>query len=144
MTGRPLESAARYQARVVAEWSSAAGRWDTRIVLGAFDSPYPGRVLRWLRKQAFRIADGLDPDPAVGPIRPTVLDVVPFPDHDLPHDAPTRLRHWALREDHGPTVRRLRVGGAVRVVAADHAERYVLTAWLKPGREPGPDLPLPR
>ncbi|MGX2995388.1 hypothetical protein JNUCC64_14005 [Streptomyces sp. JNUCC 64] len=118
-----------YRARVVAEWSSAYGDWDTRMVLGTFGSPYPGRVLRWLRRQAVRIADGLDPDPDGGPIHLNALREIPFPDHEFPGDAPTRLRAWALHEDHAPSIRRLRDGGTVQVVAAEFGERYVLTAW---------------
>ncbi|MGX2995185.1 hypothetical protein JNUCC64_12955 [Streptomyces sp. JNUCC 64] len=125
---QPPEPSPRYLAEVVAEWSSVYGDWDTRMVLGTFTSPYPGRALRWLRRQAVRIADGLDPDPDVGPIHPDALNEIPFPDHEFPGDAPTRLRAWALSGDHSPAIRRLRDGGTVQVVAAEFGERYVLTA----------------
>ncbi|MGX2996524.1 hypothetical protein JNUCC64_19990 [Streptomyces sp. JNUCC 64] len=133
---QPPELSPQYRAQVVAEWSSVYGDWDTRMVLGTFTNPYPGRVLRWLRKQAFRIADGLDPDPDGGPIHLDALNEIPFPDHEFPGDAPTRLRSWALYEDHSPAIRRLRAGETVQVVAAEYGERYVLTAWSDTATEP--------
>ncbi|MGX2995016.1 hypothetical protein JNUCC64_12070 [Streptomyces sp. JNUCC 64] len=131
----PDEQPYRYRAQVVAEWSSVYGDWDTRMSLGTFTSPYPGRALRWLRKQAVRIADGLDPDPDTGPIHPTALNAIEFPDHESPGDAPTRLRAWALHEDHAPAIHRLRAGGTVRIIAAEHGERYVLTVRTDTGTD---------
>ncbi|MBW1601424.1 hypothetical protein JJV70_04740 [Streptomyces sp. JJ66] len=60
-------------------------------VLGTFATPSPVLALRWLRAEARRIANRLDPDPHHSPW------ARPFP--SAPHppvpDCPTQLRTWA-------------------------------------------------
>ncbi len=126
-----------YRALVFAEGPVVGTGRRGRAVLGSFASPYPGRVLRWLRGQALRIADGLDPDPSAW-MNPTVL----FPDPDAhPGDVPATLRDWALRDGVRNEARRLLLAGEpFAFLSSDHSGAYALTAWpLHLG--PGPHWP---
>ncbi|MGX2996080.1 hypothetical protein JNUCC64_17655 [Streptomyces sp. JNUCC 64] len=121
-----------YRALVFAEGPVVGTARRGRAVLGAFASPYPGRVLRWLRGQALRIADGLDPDPSAW-MNPQVL----FPDPDAhPGDVPATLRDWALRDGvRNEARRRLLAGEPFAFLSSDHSGAYALTAWpLHSGR----------
>ncbi|MEV7424282.1 hypothetical protein [Streptomyces sp. NPDC091212] len=98
-----------------------------RVVLGARRTYTPEGTLQWLRGQAHRIADGLDPDPYTawavhsGPV------LVPVAAH-VPH-APSALRAWG--DDHGQqdaARRRLVCGDRLTVSTADGSGRYTLTA----------------
>ncbi|MFG2147499.1 hypothetical protein ACGFRG_25435 [Streptomyces sp. NPDC048696] len=77
-----------YWAEVFAE--GPAGGKTVRMVLGTFPTPYRGRALRWLVRQARWIADGLDPNPDVpwlgGEFPQQVQSGLP--------DAPHYLRSW--------------------------------------------------
>ncbi|MFR9723762.1 hypothetical protein ACL02R_10410 [Streptomyces sp. MS19] len=75
----------RYEAEV---WGGDAAR---SVQLGAHAAVSRRLVLWWLRGQALRVADGLDPDPARGryPGAMAVVSSVPG------RDAPTMLRRWA-------------------------------------------------
>ncbi|MFE7270019.1 hypothetical protein [Streptomyces sp. NPDC057623] len=81
-------------------------------------------ALRWLRGEALRIADRLDPDPARSPWlhRP---DVQPFPPGP---DAPTELRAWAtdLRNDREARVH-IKGGHALFVRVSDPDCTYALS-----------------
>ncbi|MGW4203019.1 hypothetical protein [Streptomyces sp. NPDC004726] len=69
MTPADTPAGARsYRAEVPAEGVVSGSGQRVRVVLDAFASPYPRRALRWMRGQALRLANGLDPDPATGPI----------------------------------------------------------------------------
>ncbi|MGA5429085.1 hypothetical protein ACPCVL_20115 [Streptomyces koyangensis] len=61
------------------------------LCLGGTVAPTRCLALRWLRGQAFRIADGLDPGPDRAWAPPGTLWPAP---HSGP-DAPTQLRAWA-------------------------------------------------
>ncbi|MGW6455047.1 hypothetical protein ACWF94_03830 [Streptomyces sp. NPDC055078] len=139
-----------YRAEAVAEGLVIGTGRPARYVLGTFASPYPGRVLRWLRKQAVRIADGLDPDPASVPW-PAALRPGPSA-HTGNGDVASVFRDWA--NDDGPpdeARRRLVTGNPVLLVGADVTGWYALAAWpvaapariASPGTEPySPSPPL--
>ncbi|WP_445402463.1 hypothetical protein ACSMX9_12850 [Streptomyces sp. LE64] len=141
-------------ARVFAEGQVAGTGLPARFVLGTFASPSPRRVLRWLRRQALRIADGLDPDPSAFPsASPAALRRDPAGRRF--GDVPTALRAWA--RDDGPwsaAHHRLAAGEPFHLVEVDHTGRYALTAWsvdvptpVVPSRQPSPlgrthDVPI--
>ncbi|MGW4031040.1 hypothetical protein ACWEFL_17265 [Streptomyces sp. NPDC004838] len=119
-----------YRAQVTAEGLVSGSGRRVRVVLGVFSSPYPGRVLRWLRGQALRLADGLDPDPEAGPVHSGALVPVPYSLTFLLGDGPALLRQWAdssseLRKALG----QLAGGEPFLLVVSDHSGVYVLTAW---------------
>ncbi|MGX2997201.1 hypothetical protein JNUCC64_23545 [Streptomyces sp. JNUCC 64] len=116
-----------YRALVFAEGPVIGTARRGRTVLGSFTSPYPGRVLRWLRKQALRIADGLDPDPSATACPVTLLHVDP---DAHPHDVPATLRDWAHRDGtRAEARRRLLAGEPFALLSSDHSGAYALTAW---------------
>ncbi|WP_326698494.1 hypothetical protein OG909_14875 [Streptomyces sp. NBC_01754] len=103
-------------------------------VLGTFRADFPGLVLRWLRGEALRIADRLDPDPARSSWAWPALRVVtaPFP------DCPSELRVWAT----DPTEQRaagehLRSGCPVIAAFPDADCMYTLS--VRPVRLPADD-----
>ncbi|MFD5751357.1 hypothetical protein [Streptomyces sp. NPDC127033] len=129
-----------YVVTVVAEGpvsGPVAGAVDggvVRFVLGARRMYTPEGALSWLREQAHRVADGLDPDPYApwlpaarpdsAPGAGVLVAVAPY----VP-DVPTALRNWC--DDHrqqGAALRRLVAGERLVVGAADHSGRYTLTA----------------
>ncbi|MFE0425215.1 hypothetical protein [Streptomyces sp. NPDC058953] len=115
----------RFRVEITAE-GPVYGTLDTaRVTLGTFETPYPGRALRWTSVQARRIADRLDPDPdtpwATGALRR-------LPEYaDDTGDAPTELRRWAAPELIGAAYHRLRDGHPVTLAASDHTGRYAVT-----------------
>ncbi len=67
--------------------SPAAGEW----FLGGHRAPTPRLALRWLRGQATRLANALDPQPGSGPLPPHCL-------HEVSTNAPNPgriFRKWA-------------------------------------------------
>jgi hypothetical protein len=105
------------------------GTHRERFSLGTFSSPYPGRVLRWLRAQALRIADGLDPDPGTAACP---LALRPDPAAPVRHlgDAPTELRDWASGDGRRLEARRVLADGRPFLfVSADYTGWYALIAW---------------
>jgi hypothetical protein len=128
--GAPPGPAGRlYRAEVYGEGPVAGTKHRAGMTLGRFTSPSPGRVLRWLRTQALRIADGLDPDPATTP-HPTALRLTPPPCPARPGDVPTEFRTWAERDGHRLAARHLLAAGLpFLLIGADHTGCYALTAW---------------
>ncbi|MEV3869932.1 hypothetical protein [Streptomyces sp. NPDC049906] len=128
-----------YRALALSEGRIAGTSRREQVVLGSFASPCPGRVLRWLRRQAVRIANGLDPDPLV---LPSVSAAVLRPDRcgQRIGDVPTDLRAWAEDERPRRAARhRLLAGNPFLLVSVDHTGWYALTAW--PVRAPEPGFP---
>ncbi|MEV3871445.1 hypothetical protein [Streptomyces sp. NPDC049906] len=137
-----------YRALVLAEGPVAGTGGRGRVVLGTFSSPHPGRVLRWLRRQAVRVANGLDPDPVTAPhLVVRALRPDPAPCAGYPDDVPTALRDWAHRDGCRNEARRqLTSGEPFLLVSGDHTGWYALTAWpvADPGRvPPGHFRPVP-
>ncbi|RLU86238.1 hypothetical protein CTZ27_24990 [Streptomyces griseocarneus] len=101
-----------------------------RSVLGIFPTPFVGRALRWLRGQALRIADGLDPDPQATPALRGALRSAESATEFRFGDAPTALRNWANAEwTRQAAYDQLRGGEQFHLVAEDATGRYVLAAW---------------
>ncbi|GAA2984896.1 hypothetical protein [Streptomyces fulvorobeus] len=114
-------------------------------VLGTFRTISPVLALRWIRSEARRIADRLDPDPRQSAwVRPFMrVPHVPVP------DGPTGLRAWA-DDPHSERVARERIksGDPLSVVIPDMDCRYTLSVWPemeptrvrlhqpRPGRQP--------
>jgi hypothetical protein len=122
-----------------------AGRLDTveRFTLADETIGSAKLALRWLREQAVRVANGLDPDPDQVPGRsaaeaaPAGLLLVPVT--DPAGDVPAELRTWAT----DPTARQLAreqltVTGRIRVTVADSSGRYWLTAQRVAVAQPAP------
>ncbi|MBQ0984103.1 hypothetical protein KBZ10_06105 [Streptomyces sp. F63] len=101
-----------------------AGR-TVAVRLGGYAAPTRRLALRWLRAQAHRIADGLDPDPA----EPWAAEGILRPVPERYADAPAALRRWAaddLRQQAAAV--RLADGLPFRLTADDHTGRYSLLA----------------
>lgn len=102
-----------------------AGDAQKTVFLGGFIGASPRLILRWLRGQAHRIADGLDPAPDTTWIPARGLRRIAVPDWD----APTELRAWAAddgRQDHA--LQRLATGAEFEFIARDETCWYGLTA----------------
>lgn len=131
------------RARHVAYWAEATGEGPVRgkavlVRLGGETLRNRRLALLWLRGQAQRIADGLDPDPydSCGWLRRTrendqterrVIKATTAP--NLP-DVPTALRAWCdddARQDQAAAA--LAAGGPVLLTVADHTGTYYLSAW---------------
>ncbi|WP_052848725.1 hypothetical protein [Streptomyces avicenniae] len=110
----------RYEAEV---WGGDAA---TSVHLGAHAAVSRRLLLFWLRRQALRLADGIDPDPARGCFPGATRVVTPVPGRD----APTVLRRWAAdvtRQEE--TARRLAAGLPFRLAVQDgDGCWYALTA----------------
>ncbi|MFJ5223689.1 hypothetical protein [Streptomyces sp. NPDC088400] len=96
-----------------------------RFVLGSIRTNSPDFALRWLREQARRIADGLDPEPwTAHQLQEPVV-------HRLPaglRDVPTELRQWCVDADAQEAAwGRLVRGAPVTVTVSDHTGYYALT-----------------
>jgi hypothetical protein len=135
-SSHPTAFGAAYHAMVFAEGAVVGSDHRAGVTLGTFGSDYPGRVLRWLRHQALRVADGLDPYPSAAvPSSALCPDRAGHPQYPgggppVPGDVPTVLRGWA--HDHGPrndARRKLMSGEPFLLVSADHTGRYAFTAW---------------
>ncbi|MGW3951183.1 hypothetical protein ACWEKM_09620 [Streptomyces sp. NPDC004752] len=142
--GNPERSSAgiagrAYWCEVLAEGEVYGTREVVPYVLGTFQTISPKLALRWLRGQAERIADRLDPDPARSPwFVPTECAAVPVP------DAPTELRVWATDPQEERAARdQLREGAPLSVVIPDSGCRYTLTVWpvTLPPSKSGTTLP---
>ncbi|MFD3974846.1 hypothetical protein [Streptomyces cyaneofuscatus] len=82
-------------AQAPARWYAAeshAGDAIRSVRLGGTVAPTRRLALRWLRRQARRFADALDPDPYTPWIPACALHPV---SSGGPHDAPAELRAWA-------------------------------------------------
>lgn len=102
---------------------SSAGDAARSIRLGCITAPTRRLALRWLRRQARRFADGLDPDPYASWVPGRAL----HPVTRAPRDAPAELRAWAgsLRE-HDYALLRLADGLPYEFVARDALAWYGL------------------
>ncbi|MFJ7997266.1 hypothetical protein ACIQ7D_08965 [Streptomyces sp. NPDC096310] len=76
-------SATRFYHLTVVGEGPVNGTW-VRVVLAARQAVSPDSALSFLRHQARRIADGLDPAPGAGWIPPGILVPVRAPDPDVP------------------------------------------------------------
>ncbi|KUN94035.1 hypothetical protein AQJ67_37360 [Streptomyces caeruleatus] len=100
-----------------------------QYVLGTFQTISPVLVLRWLRGEALRIANRLDPDPADYPafsrgFWAIECDSVPYP------DAPSELRVWASDPDEERGAREHIKGGfPLFVRVPDEDCTYTLSVW---------------
>ncbi|MEE1731025.1 hypothetical protein ACFV2I_03945 [Streptomyces microflavus] len=102
---------------------SSAGDAARSVRLGCITAPTRRLALRWLRRQARRFADGLDPDPYASWVPGRAL----HPVTRAPRDAPAELRAWAgsLRE-HDYALLRLADGLPYEFVARDALAWYGL------------------
>lgn len=102
---------------------SRAGDAARSVRLGGVTAPTRRLALRWLRRQARRFADALDPDPYASWVPAGAL----HPVTRAPRDAPAELRAWAgsLRE-HDYALLRLADGLPYEFVARDALAWYGL------------------
>lgn len=106
-----------------------------RMVLGYRRMISSELALSWLRGQAHRIADGLDPDPRAPWLSGRVLHQAP---PGLP-DVPNELRRWCSDDNAQRAARdQLRLGSPLTVNTADHTGLYSLTVWPVPEPAPSP------
>lgn len=119
-----------YWCEVIAEGPVYGSDEPVRMVLGTFQTPFVGRALRWLRRQALRIADGLDPEPDATPSLCGALRRVESAIEFGLGDVPTALRNWANTDSSRQVAYyRLRGGEPFLLVTDDPMGRYVLAAW---------------
>ncbi|MFJ6569919.1 hypothetical protein ACIQNU_21105 [Streptomyces sp. NPDC091292] len=105
-------------------------------LLGAHDTISPILAVRWLRSQALRIADRLDPDPGRSPwVRPVMRQ------HTAPQpDSPTQLRVWADNPARQQAARlRIKAGHPLLILIPDTDCSYTLTV-RPPHSPPGPAM----
>ena len=115
----------RYRAEAVAVGAVNGG--TVAVQLGSHEAASRRLVLRWLREQARRIADGLDPDPRTADWAAGGA-LVPLP--ELTADVPAELRRWCADEERQRAAAdRLAEGLPFLLTAADHTGRYALHAW---------------
>ncbi|MER6527607.1 hypothetical protein [Streptomyces sp. NPDC001508] len=143
MNSRP--EPAGYWAEVRAEGPVYGTGETVQYVLGTFQSISPVLVLRWLRGEARRVADRLDPDPADYPAFDRwpwaiELDSVPVP------DCLTELRVWADDPDEERAAREHIKGGHPLFIKVPDADcTYTLSVWpvRLPAHEPDQVSPEP-
>ncbi|MGG7608667.1 hypothetical protein ACQ5JZ_04430 [Streptomyces sp. ZG43] len=100
------------------------------VFLGGIITPTRRLALRWLRGQARRIADALDPYPYVRWAPPGALRRVPAADRD----APGALRGWqASTECQDAALHALAAGGPFAFLTHDATCWYRLTVHPLPG-----------
>ncbi|MGY1454284.1 hypothetical protein [Streptomyces sp. SS8] len=122
-----------YRAEAVAVGAVNGG--TVAVHLGAYEAADRRRVLDWLREQARRIADGLDPDPRTARWAPGGA-LVPLPDGPAEADgsagaaeAPAELRRWHGDEERQRAACELLARGApFHLAVADRTGTYVLSA----------------
>jgi hypothetical protein len=111
-----------------------------RVVLGTWQTISPKLALRWLRGQAHRIADGLDPDPRSTWLSGRVIRRLPA---GLP-DVPAELRQWCADDSaQQAACLQLKQGAPVTVNASDHTGHYSLCVWPVALRAPAPSSSPP-
>ncbi|MGW0559615.1 hypothetical protein ACWDZ4_03005 [Streptomyces sp. NPDC003016] len=102
-----------------------AGDAVKTVCLGGSVASTRRLVLRWLRGQALRFADALDPDPYTEWIPPQALRLVTHTERD----APAELRFWTTDSEHQDhALHQLAAGLAYGFLAHDDACWYALTA----------------
>ncbi|QDY79814.1 hypothetical protein FQU76_28440 [Streptomyces qinzhouensis] len=99
-----------------------------RFKLGSHSSTSRRLALRWLRNQAHRLADGLDPDPNAPWLRTVPGALVRLP--SLRADVPTELRRWC-RDDQAyeDALSALTTRVPVMLSVADLWGSYTLAVW---------------
>ncbi|MEU5160439.1 hypothetical protein AB0G74_12620 [Streptomyces sp. NPDC020875] len=115
-----------YLAEVTAE--GPAGGKLVCVKLGSTSAGSRRLALRWLRDQAHRLADGLDPAPNAWWARdaPGALVELPGPRTDVP----TELRRWESDDHaHEDALALLAAGSPVAFTVADYSGRYTLAIW---------------
>lgn len=110
------------------------------VRLGGILAPSRRLALRWLRRQARRFADALDPDPYAPWAPARALYPVPA---GARCDAPAELRSWANSfREHDYALGRLADGLPYEFVARDAVAWYGLVMRpLAPARTPVPPTP---
>ncbi|TQK49780.1 hypothetical protein FBY35_0042 [Streptomyces sp. SLBN-118] len=97
----------------------------TTIYLGGYIAPSRRLALRWLRGQALRCANALDPDPYAEWIPPQALQPVMHTERN----APAELRFWADDNEHQDhAFQQLATGLPYEFLAHDETCWYALTA----------------
>ncbi|MFE3827257.1 hypothetical protein [Streptomyces sp. NPDC059092] len=125
-----------YNVTVVCE-GPVNGTW-VRVVLAARQATCLDHALSFLRSQARRIADGLDPDPRSVWIPTGTLVLAGTRAPDVPAD----LRSWCRDPEAQRAARdQLVVGGEFALSAADHSGLYLFRVLPVPAYVP---LPEPR
>ncbi len=97
-----------------------------QYVLGTFRTISPMLALRWLRGEALRIADRLDPDPRRSPWAQPYREAPT----GLAPDGPTGLRMWCADNGDRRAARERIKGGEPLLVAVQDVDcRYTLSVW---------------
>ncbi|MFE3072140.1 hypothetical protein [Streptomyces sp. NPDC059247] len=127
MTGTSAVVQPAYVAEVYAV-GPVAGTWlPTTYSLGRFETISPKLVLRWLRGEALRLADRLDPDPARVKWLPPRTYRMASPGPNCAEE----LRSWSGSNDaEGHARETLRARQPFRAEFADQDCTYVLSVWL--------------
>ncbi|MFI6699288.1 hypothetical protein ACIBJC_09980 [Streptomyces sp. NPDC050509] len=110
------------------------GTW-VRVVLAVRQATSPDRAMSFLRRQARRIASGLDPDPRSGwiPVGTLVRAESRVP------DVPAELRSWCRDPEAQRAARnQLVAGGEFALSAADHSGVYLFRVLPVPAYVPAP------
>lgn len=123
-----------YRCEVLAVGPVYGQAYEVPYVLAAFQTISPVLALRWLRGEALRIADRLDPDPTCSAwVRPAMRqEPTPAP------DCPTELRLWCTsREEQRAARERIKSGDPLFAVIPDGDCRFTFSVW--PVRLPTPE-----
>ncbi|GAA4782487.1 hypothetical protein GCM10023329_35620 [Streptomyces sanyensis] len=133
---------AGYWAEVRAEGPVYGTGETVQHVLGTTQSISPVLALRWLRGEALRIADRLDPDPLRSMwVQPAIrAATVPVP------DCPAELRAWATDPDRQREAREhIKDGHPLFITVPDADCTYTLSVWpvRLPADEPDQAAPEP-
>ncbi|MYU21344.1 hypothetical protein [Streptomyces sp. SID8352] len=136
--GGPPAEPPGYWAEVVARGPVCGTGESARHVLGTFRTLSPVLALRWLRGQARRIADRIDPDPARSEWAGRVVRATARSEPDCPAE----LRRWA-GDVAGERAARERVKGGrpLSVTFADLDCAYTLTVGPVPPGGTAPRAP---
>lgn len=136
----PPELMARREYQAEAVGTGTVDGKPVRVVLATLQTPYLGVVVRWLKIQAHRIADGLDPAPDVPWLESERRALVTGQHLDQAHSAPAELRAWCADESGRQLAfDRLRHGQPFTLGAADHTGTYCL--WVVPVDVPNDEPP---
>ncbi|WP_415956386.1 hypothetical protein [Streptomyces sp. 021-4] len=138
---RPAEPAG-YWAESRAEGPVYGTGETAQFVLGTFQTISPVLVLRWLRGEALRIADRLDPDPKHSVwVQPSMrADTVPVP------DCPAELRVWVEEFEEREAREHIKGGHPLFEKFPDADCTYSLSVWpvKLPADDPHQPLPEPQ